>query len=69
MLLIKEAVDRGNQVIIATHSPILIHYPDALILKMDEQGMHEINLTDIDYLNDLRSFLNQPERFLKHLFK
>lgn len=69
MLLIKEAEQKGNQVIIATNSPILIHYPGAEILLLDGQGIKQITLDEVDYLNDIKSFIQQPERFLKHLFE
>jgi predicted ATPase len=69
ILLIKEAEQKGNQIIIATHSPILIHYPGAEILLLDDQGIKQITLDEVDYLNDIKSFIQEPERFLKHLFE
>lgn len=57
------------QILIATHSPILMSYPDAELLQLDETGIHEIDdLASTSHFQITKDFLNSPERYLKHLF-
>jgi predicted ATPase len=35
-------VQKGSQFVVATHSPILMAYPDALILHCGPDGIHPI---------------------------
>ena len=66
--MMKEMVaDKGAQFIIATHSPILMAFPDAAILSFDEQPLREVAYDDLEHVKLTRDFLNAPERFLRHL--
>lgn len=56
------------QFLIATHSPILMSYPGAIIYNMDGDGMREIAYLDTDHYQLTRDFLNAPERYLELLF-
>lgn len=56
------------QFLIATHSPILMAYPDAVIYHMDSDGMREVGYRDTDHYQLTRDFLNMPERYLERLF-
>lgn len=55
------------QFIIATHSPIILSYPGAILLNLDGTGIHEIAYRDTSHYLITRDFLNAPERFFKHL--
>ncbi|MES2375737.1 MAG: AAA family ATPase [Bacteroidota bacterium] len=55
------------QFIIATHSPMLICYPGATIYQFDEKGVHETNYEDTEHFTLTKSFLNNPEAYLRHL--
>ena len=57
------------QFIIATHSPMLICYPDATIYKFDESGVHETSYEDTEHFYVTKSFLNDPASYLRHLMK
>jgi len=59
---------RCAQFIIATHSPILLCYPGATVLKVDEQGIREIDARQSEHVRLTRDFLNAPERYFRHLF-
>ena len=69
MLMIKEAIDMGCQFIIATHSPVLMSYPNSLIYQIDDEGFKTTTYEDIESVSLLKDFLNNKDRFLNHLFK
>ena len=60
---------RGSQLIIATHSPILMAYPDATIYRLDSDGIAPIAYEATEHYQITRDFLANRERFFKHLFK
>ncbi len=64
-----ELVQQGSQFIIATHSPIIMSYPDSRIYNLTEQGYHEINYTDTEHYKLTREFLEAPERFFRYLLE
>lgn len=57
----------GSQLIVATHSPLVLAYPDALIYACDERGLQPIAYDDAEPVRLTRSFLGAPERFLREL--
>lgn len=68
MRAIHVLVAQGSQFVIATHSPILLRFPDAVIYELDGRGIHRIDYEDTDAYRLTRSFLDEPARFLHHLF-
>ena len=60
-------VTRGSQVVIATHSPVLLAYPGAKIYQFGADGISVTHVADTEHVKLTRDFLNQPERYLKHL--
>ena len=60
-------VRSGCQFLIATHSPILMAYPDAIIYQLDEEGIREVAYKDTEHYTVTKSFLDRPEAFLRHL--
>jgi predicted ATPase len=67
MARIHDLVAEHSQFVIATHSPILLGYPDATILELSERGIREIDFDDAPQVQLTRAFLADPERFLRHL--
>ncbi|MFC4337599.1 AAA family ATPase [Salininema proteolyticum] len=63
-----ELAGQGSQFFVATHSPILLAAPGAVIYQCDETGTHEVDYDDADPVALTRGFLASPERFLRHLF-
>ncbi|NLP44786.1 MAG: AAA family ATPase [Peptococcaceae bacterium] len=61
--------DNQAQFIIATHSPILMAYPGALIYQCDEDGFHKTNYEETEHYRLTKAFLDNPERFFRELFK
>ncbi len=56
-----------SQFIIATHSPILMAYPGATIYQISDDGMKKVSFEDTEHYSITRSFLNNPEAYLRHL--
>lgn len=59
--------DGGSQVILSTHSPLLAALPGATIYEVGEWGLRETAWEDLALVRSWRSFLDAPERFLRHL--
>lgn len=64
---ILEVLKNGNvQFIIATHSPILMGIPGAKLYEIREDGMHETNYKDTDHYRITKTFLDNPDQYLRH---
>lgn len=58
----------GSQVIVATHSPLLVSLPGATLLELGEHGIRRVeSFDDLALVGHWRSFLKSPERYLRHL--
>jgi predicted ATPase len=67
LVLIDKLVKEGCQFIIATHSPILLAYPNARILSFDANGISDIAYEDTEHYAVTRDFLNHTPRRLQQL--
>lgn len=61
-------VQNRSQLLIATHSPILMAYPEAVIYRLDESGVGAVAYEDTEHYAITRSFLQNPKRMLDILF-
>ena len=68
MAMMKEAVEQGSQFVIATHSPILLAVPGAVLLSFDRSPAASVPYGELDSVRLYRDFLAAPERFLRHLW-
>jgi predicted ATPase len=59
--------DEGCQFLIATHSPILMAYPGALIYQLGAEGIAKVEYEDTEHFTVTRDFLNNRERYFQHL--
>ena len=64
---IDQLVKRGSQFIIATHSPILLAYPNARIMVFDQDGLSEVAYEDTEHYAVTRDFLNHYQRRIEQL--
>ena len=64
---IHQLAEEGSQFIIATHSPILMAYPGAVIYVIDQSGIHRTEYRETEHYQLTRSFLENPERMLYYL--
>jgi predicted ATPase len=65
--MLKEMIAKEAQFIIATHSPILMAFPGAEILSFDTPPMQAVKYEDLEHVNLTKSFLADPEAFLRRL--
>jgi predicted ATPase len=63
-----ELVQKGGQFVIATHSPIIMAYPDAQILHFTQSGIAPIAYHDTEHYKVTRAFLTRTDLMLKELF-
>jgi predicted ATPase len=64
---VKAMVAQDCQFLIATHSPILMAFPDAEIFSFDQQPIAPINYDDLEHVRLTRAFLSDPQAFLRRL--
>jgi predicted ATPase len=62
-----ELLAQDAQFVVATHSPVLLGFPDALVYLLDENGLREIEYDEAPQVELTRAFLDGPERFLREL--
>jgi len=68
--IIHQLVRNGNaQFIIATHSPILLGYPNARIFSFDTIPIASVDYEETDHYQITKSFLNRTEKVLDDLFR
>lgn len=67
LVVINELVKNNSQFIIATHSPILMAYPDADILEFSERGIHKVGYRETEHYKITKQFIDMPERMVKYL--
>jgi predicted ATPase len=66
---IHQFVGQGAQLIIATHSPILMAYPNAEILSFGDDGIRPLAYEDTEQFRVTRDFLNRYPAMLKVLLE
>ena len=66
---IHNLVEDDSQFIIATHSPILLAYPRAKILLLDENGIREVSYEQTEHYSITKQFLNDYQRMVDLLIK
>lgn len=67
LVRIKELVDQGCQLIISTHSPILMAYPGADIYNIDEDGARLTSFEETEHYQLTKYFLTHTEQMLREL--
>jgi len=67
MVRIKELVNQESQFIIATHSPVLLAYPDAEIYQVTQAGLQRVAYEDTDQFRLTKLFINSYQRILDEL--
>lgn len=67
LALMKQSVKDGCQFIIATHSPILMAFPEAEILCFDDGQIARGEYDELQHVQITRSFLRDPQAFIHRL--
>ena len=66
---IHDLVQDGSQFVIATHSPILLAYPQARIYRFDGNGVMPVAYADTEHFTVTRAFLNHVPRHLREILQ
>jgi predicted ATPase len=53
------------QVIMATHSPVLMAYPQARLLRLSKHGLETVTVRETDHYKVMREFCEDPEGFVQ----
>jgi predicted ATPase len=67
LVVLHRLLERDSQLVIATHSPIIMSYPKALIYSFSDRGIHPIDYQQTDHYRVTKAFLDSPDRMLAHL--
>lgn len=67
LALLKDTVARGAQVVLATHSPILMAYPGARLYELRDRELASATFDELEHVRTLRRFLDDPEAYVRHL--
>lgn len=66
---IHQLVQSDSQFIIATHSPIIMAYPNSFIYQLSEDGFTETTYEETDNFQIIKNFINDRERMLRVLLE
>ncbi|HAG42651.1 MAG TPA: AAA family ATPase [Clostridium sp.] len=67
--ILHDTVDETkSQFVIATHSPIIMSYPKAVIYDFNGDSIKKIDYEDTEHFKLTKDFLDNRERYFKYLF-
>jgi predicted ATPase len=69
LVRLHDLILQGSQFIIATHSPILLAYPDALIYEFSESGVQKRSYEETQLFQSYNMFFQNPSNMVKHLLR
>lgn len=59
--------DGTSQFLVATHSPILLTFPNATIISFEKGTLQKVELRDTTHFQITRDILNNPQMYWRHL--
>lgn len=69
LAMLHQMQSQQAQFIIATHSPILMAYPGAVILSFDGGRVAEMDYEEVEHVRLTRDFLNNRQSYLRRLLE
>ncbi len=67
--IMKDLVDKNSQFIIATHSPIILSYPNSTIYEISSKTLKPTKYEDTELFNVTKNFLNNHNRMLHSILE
>ena len=64
---IDNLLKNNSQFIIATHSPILMAFPNAEILQFSESGIEKVKYYETEHYKTTKLFIEEPEKTIHYL--
>jgi predicted ATPase len=68
LVRMNDLIAQNSQFIIATHSPILMAYPDARIYEISSRGINRVAYEDTEHFQITKAFLSRHQQMLSQLF-
>lgn len=65
--VLQNVVDKGGQVLCATHSPVLAAMPGATVLEVGDWGLRHTTWEELELVYHWRAYLESPQRYLRHV--
>jgi predicted ATPase len=57
------------QIIMATHAPMLMAYPNATLLRLTKYGLEPVTVRQTDHFRVMREFCDDPKGFVEAVFE
>ena len=67
LAIMHDMVKHGAQFIISTHSPILMAYPEATLLEIQDDQLVPTTYDEVEHVRLTSDFMKDPQRYLRHL--
>ena len=58
MVFLHQQIEEGCQFLIATHSPMLMAFPGAQILSLDQNPIRQLEWEDVEHVRLMKRFSN-----------
>jgi predicted ATPase len=68
-LLRRMDASKISQVIMATHSPMLMAYPGAQLLRLSKYGLEPVTVEETEHFRIMREFWTAPAEFMKTMLE
>jgi predicted ATPase len=68
-LLRRMDASKISQVIMATHSPMLMAYPGAQLLRLSKYGLEPVRVEETEHFRIMREFWTAPGEFMKTMLE
>ena len=68
MVFLHQQIEEGCQFLIATHSPMLMAFPGAQILSLDQNPIRQLEWEDLEHVRLMKRFFLDPKNYLRRLF-
>ena len=66
--MLHDLVEAGSQLVVATHSAVLLAFPGASIYEFRHDGVETCSWEDLDVVQQVRAFLRCADQFFRYLF-
>ena len=58
-----------SQVIMATHSPLLMAYPGARLMQLSKDGLASVRVQDTEHYRAMRDFWRDPDGYVNEVLR
>ena len=63
----QELVEQDSQFIIATHSPILLSFPNATIYEVNDGDLTKVDYEECSTYGFMKDYINNYKRYIRHI--